>query len=415
MQMTRPSSLRARAGLAGAVVVATLGLSPAMVTSAEAVPRATSGSVSAECAAARAALAQTRTNQRAAHAKLVQARKELRKAQQAKKPAKVRQAKKAVEAAGKRYRTVTRNVTARYTRASFACSAPTSAVRAEGAGRSLALVAIAEGLSVGPIDAEQLTALLDKLLPGISAKLTSGQKSALLKGFNTIADGSFDPSALLNVLGGSFSADGITALLQGVASPTVLTGLVTHIAGQLGGLGGLPAPGDLDLDGLLAVFSGVFGDLDPAQLGQLLALVTAATGAGAGFDLGQLTSLLDALVPGLSERFDPTQLTAMLGALNTGGLDAAGLADLLGGQFSPEQLTSVLQGLADPALIGEVIAQVIAQLATAGGGGLELPSGLGLEALTGLVDTVTDLLDALTGGAVLPVICSVVPLPLICD
>lgn len=415
MQMTRPSSLRARAGLAVAVVAATLGFTPVTVTSADAVPRAAAGSVSTECSNARAALAQVRRQQTVALAQLVNARKALRKALKAKHPVKIRQAKKAVAAAGKKYRTVGRAVAYRSGRASYACSAPTSAVRAEGAGRSLALLAVANGLSLGPVSAEQLSALLDKLLPGLSDDLTDGQAAALLKGFNAIADGDFDPTSLLTVLAGSFTQADVTALLGGAGGAEVVTGLLEHIVGQLGGLGGLPVPGDLDLDGVLTVLSGIFGDLDPAQLGELLALVSAATGGAGGFDLGQLTALLDALVPGLSEQFDPEQLTAMLGAFNVGGEGAAGLADLLGGQFSPEQIAAVLEGTAGPELVGEVIAQVIAQLATAGGGGLELPTGLGLEDLVALVGTVTDLLDALTGGGLLPVVCGVVPIPGLCD
>ena len=93
------------------------------------------------------------------------------------------------------------------------------------------------------------------------------------------------------------------------------------------------------------------------------------------------------------------------------------LSALLGGQFSPAQLTSVLNGTADPALLSSVIAQVIAQLATAGGGGLTLPGTLSSGDATSLIATVTSLLTDVAGGGggVLPVICGVVPIPLLCS
>ena len=105
------------------------------------------------------------------------------------------------------------------------------------------------------------------------------------------------------------------------------------------------------------------------------------------------------LVPGISDSFDPAQLTSLFGGFG-GGLDPATLANLLGGAFSPTALAAVLAGTAPDAVTGAVIAQVIAQLATAGGGGLELPSGLGSDELAGLVGTFTDLIGALTGGGI---------------
>lgn len=411
MHLSCSLSLRARAGLAGLVALATLGVVPVSAGAAPAVTAPTSGS--AECAAAKAALAQAKRQQAVAKADLAKARKALRKAKAAHKPVRAKKAKAAVARTGKRYRTLTRSVATRQSRMSFACASPQSAAKASAAGRTLALLAVADGLAVGPISGDQLIALLDRLLPGVTEQLTEGQFTALLAGFNAVAGG--DPTGLLTILGGSFSADAIEDLLGGAGGPEQLAGLADLVISRLSGLGGLPIPEDFDLDGLLTTFAGMFGNLDPAQLGQLLALLSTATGGGGGFSLGQLTGLLDALVPGLSDQFDPEQLTEMLGAFNVGGAAPAGLADLLGGQFSPEQLAAVLGGTAAPDLIGEVISQVIAQLATAGGGGLELPGGLDLDALSDLVGTVTDLLDTMTGGGILPDLCGLFPLPGLCD
>lgn len=414
MEVTRTLSHQLRAGLAVAVAATALSFAPAVTSSATAAP-AVATADSAECAAAKTALAQARAQQRAAKARLVKARKALRKAQKAHQPVKVRRAKKAVKRAAAAHRARTKAANYRGVRMSYACASPTSAVRANGTGQKIALLALAEGLSIDALDIGQLTAVLDRFLPGVADQLTEGQLTALLTGFNTVAGlGDLDPSDALALLGGSFSAADITSLLEGAAGPELIGSLAEHILGQLGGLGGgLPLPADFDPTGVFETFLGLFGGLDATQLGQLLALVTAAVGGGSGFDLEQLTGLLDTLSPGLSDQLDPADLTAMLGAFN-GEISADTLSNLLGGAFSLEQLTALLGGTGGTALVGELIAQVMAQLGTLGGGAFELPTGLDLEALTALVSTVTDLIDALTGGGVLPVICGIIPLPGLC-
>lgn len=418
MHVTHPLSHPARAVLASAVAATALSLAPVVAQPASAAPAVVvaEGTESAECLAARTALAQARAAQRTARATLLKARTALRNAKAAGSATKVRVAKKAVSTATVRYRARTTSVYYRGGRMSYACAAPTSAAKAKGAGKTLALLALADGLPIGAIGLDQLTALLDRFLPGVSEDLTDAQLTALLAGFNAVAgSGGVAPLDAITLLSSAFGPAEITALLGGLAGPELIAELAGHILGQLGGLGGgLPLPGDFDPTDVLETLTGLFGELDPAQLGQLLALVSAAVGGGSTFDLGQLTGLLDTLVPGLSDQLDPAVLTALLGGLNGGGLDAGTLANLLGGAFSVEQLTSVLGGTASTALVGEVIAQVMAQLGTLGGGAFELPAGLDLEALTSLVATVTDLLDALTGGGVLPVICGIIPLPGLC-
>lgn len=417
MPLTRSLSHRARTGLAAAVAVSVIGAVPVLAGPASAGSSApTRAAVTAECGGAQAALAQARRQQGVARANLAKARKVLRKAKAAHKPAQVRKARKAVDRIAKRHRTLTRTVSYRQKRLNYACAAPNSAARANAAGSALGLLAIANGLDLETIDLNQLTALLDQLLPGVADQLSDGQLTALLAGFNALG-GDVDPTALLAQLAGGLGAGDITALLAGIADPAVLQALAGHLLGELSLMGGgFALPESFDPTGLLATFAGIFGQLDPSQLGQLLSLVTAATGGDASaLDLSQVTSLLDSLVPGISEVLDPAQLTALFISFTGSELSPDVLATFLGGQFSPEVLAGVLAGTAPDEVVGAVIAQVMAQLATAGGGSLLLPSDLGLEALTGLVDTVVDLLDALTGGGVLPVICGILPLPGLCD
>ncbi|MBO9521955.1 MAG: hypothetical protein J7518_10505 [Nocardioidaceae bacterium] len=406
--MHRRLSHLLRSGIAVAVATAALGIAPAIVSSASA------GSVSAECQAARTAYATARSQQTAAGKAVAKARKALKKARHQHRPAKVRKAKKALRVATVRYQARVKATKSRGARMGYACSAPSSATRANGTGRTLALLALADGLDLGVIDLGQLTGLLERFLPGLADDLSPAQLSALLTGFNAVAGSGLSLANAATILGGAFSPADLTALLGGAAGPELLSDLAEHLLGQLTGLGGLPIPGGFDPGDVLETLSGLLGGLDAAQLGQLLGLVTTALGGGSALDLGQLTDLLDGLVPGLSDGLDPATLTAILGAVNGGGLDAGTLTNLLGGAFSAGEITQVLGGTAGTALLGAVIAQVMAQLGTLDGGAFELPTGLDLTTLTNLVSTVTDLLDAVTGGGIIPVVCGIVPIPLVC-
>ena len=413
MQFNPTSTVR-RTQSALCVLAVTVGLAvaPGMASGATAAP-ARAAAVSSNCAAAKTALAQARAQDRAAKVAVAKARKSLRKAKAAHKSAQVRKAKATLVKASKKSRATAKTVQFRGSRVSYACAAPTSAVAARSTGAKLNLLAVANGLSVGSLDLGQLTSLLDQLIPGVTSFIEPGKLTALLGGFNSA--GALSPTDALGLLSGSLSPDQITGLLAGSASPEVVTALLGDVVGQLSGLaGGLPIPANLDPTGLFETFAGIFGGLDPAQLGGLLSMVSAGLGTGGSpLDVTQLTSLLNSLVPGIAGSFSPDQLTSMLGALNGGGLSASTLSNLLGGQFSPLQVTSVLGGTASPDLLGSVIAQVMAQLATAGGGGLTLPGALDLGTLTGLISTVTDLFSGLLGGGggggtlctLLPILC----------
>ncbi len=416
MHVSSQLSRRARAGLAVAVAATTLSLAPAITTGATAAPvRSASTSTAVECTSARTALAQAQKQQRVAKTSLTNARKALARAKKTHKAAKIRKARTVANRALARYRAATRTVNARHDRVAYACVAPTATSRAVATGKALGILAFADGLSVGPISATQLTALLDRLLPGVSGTLTASQFNALLAGFNAAGGGNVNPADLAALLGSAFSPAQVTQLLSGVANPELLAGLARHVLGQLGSLGGLPVPPSFDPTALLDTLAGMFGNLDPAQLGDLLALLTSLSGGTSSLNLGQMTDLIDALVPGISGAFDPAQLTSMLGALNGGALDPASLSNLLGGQFSSAQIASALAGTASQELVGRILAQVLAQLGTAGAGDLVLPTDLMPSQLTGLVDTVTGLLGTLLGGGgELPGLCGLIPLPLLC-
>lgn len=407
---------RALSTLAILAVTASLAVVPglaqtATATDAPVAPARTS--VTAECAAAQAALSAARTSKAKAHRAVVKARKALRKATKTHRPVKVRKAKRVLKKARHRYQVRTHRVRVQTARVGYACSSPRSAARATGTGMKLDLLASASGLVTQVIDLTQLNALLDRLLPGVGDQLDAGQLTALLTGFNSGALSLDEATALL---GGFFSPEEIEALLGGTASPELVLELAEHIIGQLSGLaGGFPVPGSFDPTGLLETFAGIFGSLDPAQLGGLVDLLLSAVGeSGTSLDPAELTDLLDALIPGLSSALDPAELTSMLDAVNAGSLDPATLTNLLGGQFTAAELGDVQGGTASADLVGEVLANVVAQLGTLGGDDLELPGMLDPTVLQDLVDTVTGLVADLLGGLLVGdeggLVCTLLPI-----
>ena len=401
----RTASVAAIVALAGS-----LALAPAALTTATASPVAPDrAGVTAECASAQIALASARSSQAKAHKKVVKARKAVRKAKHAHQAAKVRKAKKVLKRWRHRYAVRSHNVDVQTSRVGYACSSPTSAARAAGTGQQLNLIALASGLTGGAIDLSQLTALLDRLLPGVASHLDAGQLSALLGGFNS-GPVSLDEATIL--LGSVFSPEELAALLGGSASPDLVLALAQHVIGQLSGLGGgLPIPGTFDPAALLDTFAGIFGSLDPTQLGGLVDLLLAGIGKPDQTlaDTTKLASLLDGLQPGLSSKFSPSDLTAMLAAVNGPSLGADGLSNLLGGAFDPADLTSVLGASGGDQLIGEVLANVVGQLGAFGTGDVVVPS-LDPSQLTTLVSTVTDLVTAVLGGGVIQTVCTLLPI-----
>jgi len=408
---------RAVSAVVSLAVTASLAAAPALLLPASAAQAPTADartSVTAECAAAKSRLATAKTQKTKAARTVVKARKALGKAKKSHQAARVKKAKRVLLNARHRYAAKSGNVNTANKSMAYACSAPNSAVRANAIGQKTNLLALGAGTPTDLIGLSQLTGLLDTLLPGVSGLLSPAQLTSLLGGLNTGPLSLADATALL---GGSFSPSELQSLLSGAASPAVLLELVQHIVGQLNGLTGnaLPIPGVTNLTGVLDTIAGVFGALDPSQLGGLVGLLLTAVGkGGTTLDATQLTSLLDGLVPGLSGLLDPAQLTGLLGGLNGGGFSAATLTNLLGGQFSLTQIQSVLGGTAGADLVGEVLANVVAQLGTLGGGGLSLPGGaIDPSILTGLVTTITTLVTDVVGGLVTTVgglVCTLLPI-----
>ncbi|QIX25419.1 hypothetical protein ncot_01550 [Nocardioides sp. JQ2195] len=146
--------------------------------------------------------------------------------------------------------------------------------------------------------------------------------------------------------------------------------------------------------------------LSADQLGQLLALLTAAANGGSSLPLDpeQVTALLEGVIPGGAAALDPAMLADLLagfgaGALDPSSLDPAVLLALLGsfGDFSPEQLASLLGETPDPAVFGALLQVFVEQFGGLAGGDLDLPEILDPALLTGLF---TDVLGDLLGGLI---------------
>jgi hypothetical protein len=397
-------SLRQRIVSTSAILAVTAGLAvaPGLVQSASARSAAPARSVvTAECAAAQSALTSAQASQAQAHAAVVKARKALRKAKRTHNAAKIRRAKRVLRKARARYAARTNDVNVQTVRVGYACSSTTSAAHASGTGSKLDLLATAGGIVPGGLDLTQLNALLERLLPGVAGQLTPGDLTALLDGFNAGPLSATDASALL---GSAFSPDQILALVGGApVDPALLLALAQNIVGDLGWQTGLPAlPGSFDatdLTGLVQTLAGMFGQLDASQLGSLLNLMLTRTGQDrSAFDTTKLTNLLNSVDAGLAGQFDAGQLAAMLAALKGTGLDAGTLSNLLGARFSAAEIQHVLDGTDSTVLFGNVFANILAQLATAGAGGLVVPDALDLDQANSLVTTVTGLITSILGG-----------------
>ena len=410
--------LRIASSVTLAALAASLVATPDLLSPASAAPApaavAAAATETAQCAAARATWTDAKAAKARAHRAVAAARHELRKARHTGKPARIHKAKKKLKRSKHRYAVRSHSARTAYRAMSYACAAPTSTTRADATGQVLDLLVLATGTLGDAIDPTQLTTLVEQLLPGVSDVLSTEQLTALLDGFNRQNLSLEDATALL---GGSFSTDQLQDILGGAASPALVTDLAEFLVAQLSEMGGgLPIAGPFDPSDLLDTIAGMFGDLDPSQLGALLdlALAAVADGSDSPLDLGQLTDLLDSLLPGASDLFTPDQLSSMLAAVNAGHLDPSTLSNLLGGQLSADQIGQLLAGTASAELIGELLTNVLAQLGTADGGPLTLPGSVDPSVLLDLASTiealVSDLLGGLLGGGGDNPVCTILPI-----
>jgi hypothetical protein len=128
--------------------------------------------------------------------------------------------------------------------------------------------------------------------------------------------------------------------------------------------------------------------------GTKLDLLTVAAGAVPGtLDVGQLTILLDRLLPGVTDALDAGQLTALLGGFNTGALDLSSLTTLLGGSFSQTDLQALLAGSASPTVVLALVEDIVGDLA--GLGGLPVPGSIDP---TGVLTTIAGMFGTLDAG-----------------
>ena len=156
-----------------------------------------------------------------------------------------------------------------------------------------------------------------------------------------------------------------------------------------------------------------------AGTGMKLDLLAIATGApGKLIDPTQLAALLEDLLPTVTSHLDQGQLNALLSGFNAGTPSLDSLTVLLGSDFTPDELTALLGGSPDPALVQDLAENIIGALS--GLSGVPVPSTLATD-LPGIVTTVTALLGGLLPAPTVPtsgsgtggsggVVCVVVPL-----
>ncbi|CAM3158019.1 hypothetical protein NODU109028_00510 [Nocardioides dubius] len=385
----------------------------------------------AACASAQSSVAKQKKAVATANKAVAKAKKQLKKAKKAKvkkaKKAKlVKKAKRNLKAKQKALRTKRSSLSrAEKSRASACADRPVDNETA-GLGQLLALLTKLSGSGVGgaegtPIDKSQLQGVVNLLGGGASVPvLSNAQLTDLLAGFNS---SDLDPAVLSELLGGLLSADQITALLGGLGDPAALTALFTEVLGQFAALAGSSFPMPTDPAAFLELFAtgldALTGLLDPAQVGALLSLLATAAGSGGdAFDAQQLFALMSSLVPAeILEAFDSEALADLLAGFNAISADPTALLSLLGGQFTPQQITALLGGSASPEVLAQLISQVVAQLSSLGGGDFFLPGAVDPSVITNLVTAVVDLVESILDGIFgnlpqLP-IC-ILPIPILC-
>jgi len=127
-----------------------------------------------------------------------------------------------------------------------------------------------------------------------------------------------------------------------------------------------------------------------------LSLLAVVTHTVTTLDLTQLKALLDTLLPGVSTQLSDAQLQALLAGFNAGTPSLDDLTILLGSVFTPDELQSLLDGTASPALVQALTDHIIGELS--GLSGVQVPGGLDASALQTIVNSVTALLGGLGGG-----------------
>jgi hypothetical protein len=143
-------------------------------------------------------------------------------------------------------------------------------------------------------------------------------------------------------------------------------------------------------------------------VGMDLNLLTLASGlVPQVIDTTQLTTLLEQLLPGVTDHLDAGQLGALLAGFNTAGLSLDDATMLLGGTFSPDQLTALLGGTAGPVDVQALAEDIVGQLSELAGG---YPAPGSPLDLTAVVNTLVDILGTTGGGGTGTVVCTLLPI-----
>lgn len=401
-------------------VAATLAFVPGLGTSASAA--GSTRTATAQCDSARASLTSAQQSRAKAKKKVVKKKKAVKKAKKASHKVKVKKAKKALKRAKKRLKRANADVSLRATVVSYACATPSGRIVAgspDSVGQELNLLqGLLGGDALQLLAPEQLRSLLEALFPGVTELLDPDELAGLLAGFN--AAGLPTPDDLFAMVGGALDRAQLEQLLAGATGGTVggelIAAFAETILSQLSHLGGgLPLPaGGYDPASLITLISALNGELSPGLLGELIALLKDVLGQGGTLDEAKLVALLNGMVPGLADHFDTGPLAAMLATANGSVPGAQALDTMLGGFFTPAQLTQVL---ADPAavqaLTNQVVAAVVGQFVAAGGGDLPIPAQLDPSVLTGLFTQIDSLLEDVLGGILGGgggVVCTLLPI-----
>ncbi|WP_110206885.1 hypothetical protein [Nocardioides daejeonensis] len=423
------------------LVAVTAGLMALPMTAAEAAP-----ADQAACVAAQRAEGARAAEVHAAKAKVAKAKKLVKKAKKSARPAtvkkaKVRKAKKAVtKAKSKLHRAKAAHATARQKTAKACAEVPASpagnqlgqllALLSQSGAKSPSLPGGIGGANGAPVDAAQLTNLLAVLGGGQLPALDAGLLAGITEGFGM----PLDAGLLSELLGGALDPAQITSLLSGGADPAMLLEVFKGIAGQFGALGGGALPIPTDPMALFTLFrtglDALVGHLDPAALGSVLRLFTQFAQLAGGdtstlptLGVEQLKQLLTGFLPAeVIGALDPTDLLSLLGGFNNLPTSPEQVLALFGGLLSPAQLEALLTGSADASTMAVAFGDLLKNFSVLTD--LELPGGVDLGVLTGLIDNVvslvTDLLGGLLGGGPtlpipeIPIVCDILPLPILC-
>lgn len=388
MTTLESAGARAAAGLSTAgLVVGLLFASPAS-SQAATVPAASN------CASATAAVGNAVRSVKAAQAQVAASTKILKAAQASHQQTRIVTAKAAVASAAKRLAKAKAAAAAHSAQASYACAAPTSAVRARAIGKALQLAATGSGVSTSGLTPTQASSLMSRLVAGAGSTFSLTQLSTIASSLTTPVNAA-DATALL---GSAFSPSQIASLLQGSAGASTVSAVLTQVVAQISSVAGVQAPATVSPSDVWNTVAGLLQKYTPTQAGALVsALRGSMPGASTTATPDEVVSLLNSLLPGLGSNFSASQLSTIVNVANGSAPTAQQIADLLGGTIAPSVLQGVLSGGASTTAGPQVIAQILAALGTNIGQPVDVTTLVGqLTGTGGAIGVLSQVLSTLT-------------------